>query len=80
MSRGFRRTSFRSISVSERLQDGMVHLLVGYFLVLVLVRLQVLTTYQLLFYLQESIVPEILNLNKMYLPIEENVEDMLCKS
>ncbi|KAI8345632.1 armadillo-type protein [Mortierella sp. GBAus27b] len=25
----------------------------------------------------ESIVPEILNLNKMYLPIEENVEDML---
>jgi len=27
----------------------------------------------------ESIVPEILNLNKMYLPIEENVESMLCK-
>ncbi|KAF9967143.1 hypothetical protein BGZ65_000130, partial [Modicella reniformis] len=25
----------------------------------------------------ESIVPEILNLNKMYLPIEENVESML---
>ena len=27
----------------------------------------------------ESIVPEILNLNKMFLPIEENVETMLCK-